>query len=164
MTDYVLKISSFGGMVAGARHFRGRVEGPHPQSCHGGTRFNAPEARGKTICHEGHEIPKRVTWDVDAFWTEERHERWAAGHFEGDGPGQFLTEEDLIQAAISRFRWEREPLWFEEKYPRPEPGDRLYLRYLPEELSWMDLDDGYGDADDGKLLTEIKGEQCATES
>ncbi|MGB6454804.1 MAG: hypothetical protein WBH47_09980 [Streptosporangiaceae bacterium] len=41
MTDYVLKISSFAGLVSGARHFRGRVEGPHEQSCHGGIMYRA---------------------------------------------------------------------------------------------------------------------------
>lgn len=61
MTQYILHVSSYAGLVPGARHLTGRVEGPHPPSCHGSTHYNAPGHRGKTTCDEGHEIPEQVT-------------------------------------------------------------------------------------------------------
>jgi len=97
--QYVLKISSFAGIVPGARHYRGRVEGEYPESCHGGTRHYG----GKTTCFEGHELPDRVTWDVEADWSEERLERWAAARFEGPSPQQFDTKEEVIDRAVVQF-------------------------------------------------------------
>jgi hypothetical protein len=126
MTDYVLHISSYAGIVPGARHYRGRVEGPHPVPCHGGTVFNAPRSRGKWTCTEGHELPVREEWDVEAAWTEERFNRWDYRHFEGAGPGQFLSEQAVIDAAVRRFSGQDPVQWWEHPGVVPgQPGDRL---------------------------------------
>ena len=126
MTDYELHISSYKGVVPGAKHFRGRVTGPHPVSCHGGTVFNAPEHRGVTTCQQGHVLPERDEWDVEAAWTEERFNRWDARHFEGDGPGQFLTEARVILAARRRFLGLDPVQWWEHPgVVAGQPGDRL---------------------------------------
>lgn len=157
--DYVLKISSYVGLAPGAKHFRGRVEGEHPESCHGGTRFNAPEARGKTTCFEGHEMAEKIEWDVQDFWTEGHYDRWRASHYELDGPSQFLDEDKLIEVAVTRFTGDHEPLdQDDERYPRPQPGDRLFLGTVPDE-EWRtkhpeDYDDHWG-----RLLAEIPGEK-----
>jgi hypothetical protein len=154
VTDYVLKISSFSGIVPGAHHFRGRVEGPYPRSCHGGK-----SSRGnRWYCEENHEIPDHIKWDVDALWSEADYDRYQASDFELDGPGQFTDETQLIDAAIRRFNYEREPEWWEEKYPSPQPGDRLYLRWLPSEVLPDDEAAQYPDAvtsKDVRLLAEI---------
>jgi hypothetical protein len=123
MSGYFLEISSYGGLVAGARHYRGWVKGEYPKSCHGGTVFSG----GKTTCAEGHELPERADWQVEEPWTEERYERFAAAHFEGDGPGQFLDQERLLEVAIGRFTGELPARWWEDKPAVGKPGDKLYL-------------------------------------
>lgn len=136
MTDYILKIMSYGETVPGATHYQGRVEGPHPRSCHGSTHFNAPETPGKWTCDEGHEIPRQVEWNVDADWTRPRFDRYAARHFEGDGPGQFKSAAAVVDAAVRRFKGEIQPAkWLNPHIPG-QPGDRLFLDYIarkPEE-------------------------------
>jgi hypothetical protein len=158
MTDYVLKISSYAGLVAGARHYRGRVEGPHPKSCHGGTVFHG--STGKTTCAEGHEIPKQVTWDVEEPWTEERYQRYAAEHFEGDGPSQFLTKRRVVEVAVLRFAGSAQRRWFEEEPVVGEAGDRLFYHWEP----WQVLPESFTDEErahrdelplPGDLLAEI---------
>jgi hypothetical protein len=126
---YELHISSYAGLVAGAVHYRGRVVGEHSRSCHGGTTYNHPDHRGKTICSEGHVLPEQVEWEVEAPWTEERYERWAARRFEGDGPQQYTDEAELVQDAIGRFLGLLPCRWWEEAVPPAEPGDELYLGY-----------------------------------
>jgi hypothetical protein len=128
MTDYNLEITSFSGLVPGARgHYRGRVKGPHAVSCHGGIRFNGSDGSGKTTCFEGHELPARVEWDVEEPWPEARFERYSAALFEGDGPGQFTDQKRLIEVALMRFRGEVATRWFEEEPTTGQPGDRLIL-------------------------------------
>lgn len=143
MTQYVLHVSSYAGIVPGARHYRGRVEGPYPESCHGGMSYNAPEARGKMICDEGHEIPQdRVAWDVEAEWTEERHERWAKAHFEGQSPQQFDTKEEVIDRAVIQFLdGSSDPC--EEVTPAAE-GDELWYGYVSTTGHDDDEGDGWG--------------------
>lgn len=125
MTDYELRITSYAGIVPGATHFRGHVAGPHPESCHGGTHYNAPEHRGKTTCEQGHELSGRDEWDVEAAWTQERYERYERAHYEGDGPDQFGTEEGVIDAARRRFTGEFPARWWEPDVVIGQPGDRL---------------------------------------
>jgi hypothetical protein len=125
MTDYELNVLSWKGTVAVAVHYRGVVKGPYPESCHGGTRYNAPEHRGKTTCFEGHELPEREEWDVEAAWTEERFGRWSAKHFDGDGPGQFLSEARVILSARRRFLGLDPVRWWERDVVPGKPGDRL---------------------------------------
>lgn len=132
MTDYVLEVRSFSGIVPGARNFRGTVKGPHPESCHGGTTFHG--STGRTTCAEDHDIPPRTEWQVEAAWTEERYERYAARHFEGDGPAQFLDEKSLAEAARKRFLGEAPRQEWDEHYTPGEPGDRLYWEVLPEQV------------------------------
>lgn len=150
---YVLKITSFGGIVPGAYHFRGRVEGEFPRSCHGGTSYNAPEHRGKTTCELGHEIPKQIEWDIEASWSEERYDRWAAGHYEDDGPSQFTDKDELIKTAIARFKNEFPHPWYEEDYPIPQKGDQLYIGWIPVGLEG---ENDMIEEDWGKLLVEIQ--------
>jgi hypothetical protein len=128
---FELRITSFGGIVPGATHYRGRVTGEHPRSCHGGTRFNAPATRGKTTCDQGHELPKQIYWDVEAPWEEDRYERLAAKHFEGDSPSQYTDESELVQDAIGRFLGLLPCRWWEEDVTPGQPGDELYLGYAP---------------------------------
>lgn len=125
MTDYELRISSWAGVVPGAKHFRGRVQGPHPESCHGGTVFNAPAHRGRTTCEQGHELPERDEWDVEAAWAEARYERYMRAHFKGDGPDQFLSENAVITAAVRRFTGQDPARWWEPDVVTGLPGDRL---------------------------------------
>lgn len=131
MADYVLEISNYTGTVPWATHFMGRVKGEHPKSCHGGTSYNAPGHRGKTTCQEGHELPGRIEWDVEAAWTEERYERYAARHFEGDGPQQFKTEQEVIETATGRFLGALPCRWWEERVTVGQPGDKLYAGWIP---------------------------------
>jgi hypothetical protein len=127
MTDYELHVSSYGGLVFGAHHFYGRVNGPNPEPCHGNRlRYNAPESRGKYTCDEGHVIPARVEWDVEAGWTEDRYNRYSAKHFEGDGPNAFRDEAELLATAVKRFRGEIPHHWWEGKPVVGRPGDRLF--------------------------------------
>lgn len=143
--NYTLRISSYAGLVPGAVHYRGRVEGEHPHSCHGGTTFHGADGplKGKTTCAEGHELPEQITWDVEAAWTEARYERYAAKHFEGNGPGQYTDEGDLIRDAIQRFLGAYPRQWWEDDYPAPQPGDRLYLGSLALLMDEPDPD-GWG--------------------
>lgn len=131
MTDYVLKISSYRGIVPGATHLRGRVEEPYPESCHGGMSYNASSARGEYSCAKGHIIPRRIEWDVEEPWTEKEIRRFSARKFEADGPGQFASRRHLINVAIGRFCGYYLPRWFEEKPVIGQPGDRLYYHWLP---------------------------------
>jgi hypothetical protein len=127
MAAYELHISSYGGLVAGAVHYRGRIQGESPRSCHGGKAFNHPDHRGKWTCEQGHELPERVEWDVEAPWTEQRYQRWAAGRFDGAGPQQYTDEAELVLDAIGRFLGTLPSRWWEEQVPPAEPGDELYL-------------------------------------
>lgn len=144
MTDYILRLSYFGGIVPGSTHFRGRVHGPHARSCHGGMTMHG-STDGKWRCAEGHEIPDKIEWDVEAVWTEERYERWAAGGFDGDQPTQFKDPKDVIKAAVARFLGQTpERQWFEDSFVPGQPGDRLFLDFIPQEdepedKAWGDL-------------------------
>ena len=144
MTQYILNISSYEGLVPGAVHYRGRVVGPYPTSCHGGTRGGAT-ASGKVECFEGHVLPDQVTWDVEADWSEERHDRWAAKHFEGDGPQQFLAEKDVIDRAIVQFLDGSEfPC---EEVKAADEGDELWYGWIGEgdaAAELQDPSDGWG--------------------
>lgn len=147
MAQYILHISSFGGLVPGASHYRGRVEGPHPESCHGGRVYNAPGHRGKTICDQGHELPGQVRWDVEAAWSQEHHDRWAAVHFEGDGPQQFTSEKDVIDRAMIQFLDGSDGLC--EKVDPAQEGDELWYGFVGDasDLTVDELDatdNGYG--------------------
>jgi hypothetical protein len=155
VTDWVLKIRSYD--VPGSVHFYGRVEGPHPRSCHGSLTYNAPENRGEYSCAEGHVIPGQVEWDVDADWTRERFNRYAARHFEGDGPGQFSTAAAVVEMAVRRFKSEvRQARWLNEHVPG-EPGDRLYLDFIARKPEEEDTEWGQqeGTPPYGSLLAEI---------
>ena len=139
MTQYILHVSSYAGIVPWAVHFKGRVEGPRTESCHGGTIFNAPDARGQTTCEQGHVIEdKQVKWDVEADWTEARHERWAAAHYNGDGPQQFLTEREVIDRAVVQFL-DGSAYPCEEVEPAQE-GDELWFGHIDPEVGEVDLD------------------------
>jgi len=134
VSDWILHISSWAGTVPGAVHYRGRVEGEHPRSCHGGTVFHGggpPELKGKTTCAEGHVLPEQVRWDVEAPWTEERHERWAAGGFEGAGPQQFASEQEVVTAAAGRFTGKLPvQAWEDPAVTLGQPGDRLWAGWI----------------------------------
>lgn len=143
--DYVLHVSSFGGIVPGAKHYRGRVEGEHPRSCHGGTVYHGSVGplQGKTTCADGHELAERITWNVEASWTHGRYKRWSARHFDGPGPEQFTDEAVLIETARRRFLGTYPRHWWEDGYPRPQPGDVLYLGHVcdPQCKSYHDPED-----------------------
>lgn len=136
MTDYVLKVRSFAGIVSGARHYRGTVEGPYPEPCHKGTityHGSKGPLQGKTTCAEGHVMPEKTEWEVEAAWDEARYERYANGGFEGDGPSQFTDERELVRAARARFLGETgERQWWEPRHVPGQPGDRLFYAVLPE--------------------------------
>lgn len=132
MTDYVLHVMSFQGIVSGATHFRAKVEGPHPKSCHGGQML--VPGNPNWLCAEGHEIPRRTEWQVEEPWGKERYERWAALEFEGAGPAQFNSEAELVAAARARFLGEAAAQWWEEKPVPGQPGDRLFYSLLPAEM------------------------------
>jgi hypothetical protein len=145
MTQYIVKVSDYGGLVPGAKHFRGRVEGPYPQSCHGATHMGATKS-GKRECDEGHVLADRVTWDVEAEWTEERHERHAAAHYEGDGPQQFLTKRDVLDRAIVQFL-DGSSFPCEEVQAAAE-GDELWYGWIAraggQDDEHVDPEDGWG--------------------
>jgi hypothetical protein len=154
VTDYVLRSSSFVDTVPGASHYRGRVEGPHPKSCHGGTVFHGAPGplQGKTTCAQDHVLPDREEWQVDADWTRARYDRWAARDFEGDGPGQFTSEAALIDAAVRRFRGEIPVTSYLEPHVPGKPGDRLWFGFIaakPEQA----YEDGWG-----TVIAEIPAE------
>lgn len=135
MTQYILNVTSYSGIVAWATHYRGHVEGPHPDSCHGNTRFNAPDARGRTTCEQGHDIPDRVKWDVEQAWSHERLERYLAACSKAlrddsrqpDGPGQFDTEKDVIDRAIVQFLD-----GMEQVNDPAEEGDELWFGHVDQ--------------------------------
>lgn len=142
MTNYALRISTYAGTVPGATHYRGRVTGEHPKSCHGGQIYNGP-VKGQWACDRGHALPSRAEWDVEASWTPERYERWADHDFEGPGPAQFSDEEDVLRTAAARFLGQLPQQWFEEAVPEPGPGDKLWHGHVslsPEHIA----DDGWG--------------------
>lgn len=143
--QYVLEVMSFAGVVPGARHFKGRVKGEHPPSCHGGTMYSN---LGKT-CMQGHPLAERTEWQVEAGWTEERYERWAAKHFEGDGPSQFLSKKDVIDRAMIVFLDGTDPAhWWAQKVEPAKDGDELWYGYIhPEGFPYdesEDYSDGWG--------------------
>lgn len=148
VADYVLEIGGWDGIVP-ARHLYGRVKGERPKSCHGAMhlgnwhRPHSDPLRGKDTCDEGHVIPPRAEWDVEDFWTEDQYKRLAAARFEGDGPAQFADQAKLIDVAVRRFQVKRERQWWEQDYPHPGPGDRLYLGYKPSQGAQPEPD-GYG--------------------
>ena len=150
---YILHVSSYAGIVAWATHYRGRVEGEHPEPCHGNTtRYNAPDARGKTTCEEGHELPEQVRWDVEHAWSDERMERYLAAcskalrndERQPDGPGQFGTEREVIDRAVVQF------LDGMAKVNDPaEEGDELWFGHVDPDLgpapeAWDDPDEVWG--------------------
>jgi hypothetical protein len=121
--------------------------------------FNHPDARGKYTCEQRHEIPQRVEWDVDAYWTSARYERWAAKQFDGDGPGQFLDELELLKVAVRRFsghKGEADEWWAEKGVPG-QPGDRLFYAYLPGMVDPVPPWAGEGMPEYGALLVEAPG-------
>lgn len=144
MTDYILRLSYYGGIVPGSTHFRGRVEGPYATSCHG-SKHAGPDTDGKWACEQGHILPGKIDWEVEAVWSEERYERWAAGGFDGDQPTQFRDVKDVIETAKARFLGQTpERQWFEDEFIPGQPGDRLFLDFIPaedepEDKTWGDL-------------------------
>jgi hypothetical protein len=133
-------------------HTKGVVRGPHPGPCHGNIHFNA-DGTGRYTCSEGHVIPKQIEWQVEEPWSEERFERWADKDFEGDGPSQFRSEGEMVQAAIARFMGWLPTLSHEHEIPPREPGDRLFLGYKP----YRPDEDVYPDGD-GQLIATYTGD------
>jgi hypothetical protein len=124
MNRYTLRVVSWAGTVPWAKHYSGRVVGELDQ--------RATIMRGgKWFDRDGNEYPERAEWDVYAHWTEAQNDRWAAGHYEDDGPNQFATEQEVIDAAVKRFTGEWETRWWEPEVPKAEPGDELYYDYIP---------------------------------
>lgn len=168
MTDYYLRVSSYAGYVAWAKHFRGRVIGPHlyPACGHNeGTTYNSPESRGKWTCRVcPAEQPDRLEWDVDAIWTQARYDRYQASGFELDGPSQFLSMVALINAAIARFigdlpkDYNAKDNFWEEQARGIGEGDRLFYEEVPwddEERSNPSLWAGEADPVPGVLLAVV---------
>lgn len=148
MTQYILTISSYAGIVPWAVHYKGVVKGPHPPSCHGGTTYHGSDGplRGKTTCSEGHELPKQAEWQVEAAWTEERYSRYAAGHFEGDSPSVFTDKREVMDCAIIRFL-DGADQWWEQKVPPAEEGDELWYGWIGDreaDAELQDPEDGWG--------------------
>lgn len=163
MTDYILQLSYFGGIVPGSTHFRGRVEGPHASSCHG-SQHMGPDTDHKWACEQGHILPDKIDWEVEAVWTEERYERWAAQGFEGDMPTQFQSPKDVIEAAKARFLGETgERKWFEDEFIPGQPGDRLFLDFIPRDESELDAEWGHqiGAPPYGSLLATVPSQAPA---
>jgi hypothetical protein len=131
---------SYDGIVPGASHYRGRVEGPHPQSCHGGTRY----ADGKKTCFEGHELPGRTEWQVEAAWSEQRFERFMAAGQPGNGPAQFRSKKDVIDRAMIMFLDGAggDDRWWEQRVEPAQEGDELRYGWVnPEGGQFDDLQD-----------------------
>ena len=128
MSDYILEVKSW------VTHFWGTVKGEYPTPCHGGSHYNAPESHGMHTCDLGHELPARIRWEVEAPWTEERYMRYAAKHFDSPGPCQFMTEQEVIDAAAGRFTGAFPCQWWEEKVIPGEPGDKLWAGWIPHRL------------------------------
>lgn len=143
MAQYILKISSYDGLVPGATHYRGRVEGPEPESCHGGHMFSN---LGHT-CSQGHPLPGKVSWEVEAVWTEERFNRYIAGGQEGDSASQFGSAKEVMDCAILRFLDGCDDWWSQPVEPAQE-GDELWYGWVnPGGGQWDDLtdpSDGWG--------------------
>lgn len=145
MTQYVLKILSYAGIVPGARHYKGVVEGPSPSSCHGKM---TSRSGGPWTCEEGHELPKRVKWDVEQDWTPERHERYRAATHRAleddsrlpDGPGQFDSKQEVIDRAMVQFLDGLEGV-----NDPAEDGDELWYGYVHPEGFDYDPDEDYSD-------------------
>lgn len=146
--QYVLHISSYEGIVPGACHYRGRVEGEHPKSCHGGS---VSRAGGPWTCEDGHELPEQARWDVEQDWSPERHERYVAACSRAirndertpDGPAQFYSKEEVIDRAIVQF------LDGLDKVNDPAAeGDELWYGYVhPDGIPYdegEDYSDGWG--------------------
>ncbi len=112
----------------------------------------------RSACDQGHLLPDQVEWDVEASWTPEQRDRWAAVNYEGDGPGQFTDQGGLIRVAIQRFRGELARQWWEEDIPPAQPGDRLYLGFVP--IDDDDIDEEWGRLEGtppwGSVLAEIE--------
>lgn len=148
MTQYIVNVSSFEGLVPGASHYRGRVQGPSPGSCHGGTRMGGTKS-GKTECFEGHVLPDRVEWDVEAAWSEERHRRWGAKHYEDAGPQQFGSTKEVLDRATEQFLDGSggEDRWWETDVKPAEEGDELWYGWIDPsggESGLNDPSDGWG--------------------
>jgi len=147
MTDYILKITSWNGVVPGAIHFMGRIEGPRPRSCHGGTVFRG--RTGTTTCDEGHPVAARGTeWDVLREWSPEDYERWRCKDYEGDGPSRFRSKAEVLRVAAARFTGEIPDLPHEDVH-LPEavrPGDKLWYGWVSREADrdHTDAGDGWG--------------------
>ena len=62
-----------------------------------------PATGARQLVRKATSYAKRTEWDVEAAWSKERYERYAASGFEGDGPNQFRTEQDVIDTAAARF-------------------------------------------------------------
>lgn len=158
--QYILTVSSFGGIVAWAVHYRGRIRGEHPRSCHGGTcagnwHLDKDDPRyGRTTCAEGHVLPKQIEWDVEAPWTEAQYRTWVENRFEGAGPEQFLSKEELLRVARQRFLGELPRQSFEDdKYPLPQPGDELWYGWVND-----GADDDLAEEDGwGTMLCKVPG-------
>lgn len=134
--DYELHISNWRGIAIGASHFHGRVSGQH-------------DPRGRLLSkgcwydEAGNTLPPYHEWTVEARWSEERYERWADAGFEGEGPTQFSSEADVIEAALFRFLSDEPQPWFEAAVPPVMPGSRLFWGHRPvgdEEIP----EEGYG--------------------
>jgi len=159
MADYFLRITSYAGLVPWAHHYRGRVQGERPQSCHGGTTYHGSDGplKGKTTCNAGHVLPPRVEWEVEAPWTTERVERWHASGFEGDAPNQFNDQRELIDVAIRRFKGELPCREFEDRIEPGKPGDKLYLGHIAfkDAEIYREDDDPDGMPAWGSVIAEI---------
>jgi len=147
MTHYILHISSYGGLVPGAQHYRGRVEGPRPKSCHGQEHHGATKS-GQVECDEGHVLPGQVSWEVEAAWTEAQYERWAAKSFEGDGPTAFYTSREVMDRAMVQFLDGSggDDRWWEQRVEPAAEGDELWYGWIAREGG---QDDEYVDDSDG---------------
>lgn len=147
MTQYVLHLMSYDGIVPGACHYRGRVEGPYPEPCcPGGTMFSN---LGHT-CMQGHVLPGRTEWNVEAAWSEQRFERFMAAGQPGDSPSQFRSKQDVIDRAIIMFLDGAggDDRWWEQKVEPAQEGDELWYGWVnPEGGQFDDLqdpEDGWG--------------------
>lgn len=133
--QYILKISDYGGLVAGASHFRGRVEGERPKSCHGAHHYDG----GKETCDQGHELPGQVSWEVEAHWTEEHFERYMAAGQPGDSPSQFTSKKDVMDRAIIVFLDGCDD-WWAQKVEPAEEGDELWYGWVCPDGDAMSAD------------------------
>lgn len=142
-----------------AWHWWATVEGEHPKSCHGGSHYNAPGSRGKTTCEQGHEIPEQVRWEVEAPWTEDRYQRYAARSFEGAGPCQFDSEQEAIDTAIGRFLGTLPVQWWEGEVTTGDPGDKLWANWVSHKP-----DDPNVQANWGTVLAEVPAREVTDDA